>query len=107
VSWLAAILMVLPFLAVPMVFLFGVVRTAAICGALLLLYTVAPFIYFAVRSLQYADASIVSTWQYMMQVDVLTPLVTIAAVSALWVMLGVTAGVVSRIAWLRWRRASL
>jgi|TARA_B110000908_G_scaffold84178_1_gene100620 hypothetical protein len=62
------LLLPLPFAAVPMVFLFGVLRTTAICSALLLFYILAPFVYFAAQRLKHADASIASTWQYMMQV---------------------------------------
>ena len=97
----AKLLWFLPFAAVVMVFWFGVLRTAAICSTLLLLYVVAPFVYFAAMSLQHADASIASTWQYMMQVDVLKPLVTIVAVAALCTLVGIALGAVFCFAWSR------
>lgn len=97
------LLLPLPFAAVRMVFLFGVLRTASICSALLLLYVIAPFVYFAAQSLKHSDTSIVSTWQYMMQVEVLKPLVTIIAVFALLCMAGIAVGAAARFGWSRFQ----
>ncbi|MCX7566329.1 hypothetical protein OS189_08230 [Sulfitobacter sp. F26169L] len=100
-TWFAALLLLLPFGAVPMVFLFGVLRTVTICCVLLLLYIIAPFVYFALRSLEHADATILSTWRYMMQADVLKPLVIIVAYSGVWIAAGIAAGALASFAYSR------
>jgi hypothetical protein len=98
---LAAVLTVLPFIAVPMVVFLGLIRSCVICGGLLAFYIINPFAYIGALAAWHVDETVISAWQQMMAADIFLPITSIVSVSANWLLAGLCAGYLLRWCWQR------